>query len=321
MEVTDTRTVVDFQKQTFCGHIRTDVLKVIGKNVHLGHADYTCYWVLELLCSGLVHTLWMTLFLGAATHVNRAQPNIFLYLAEVYEKYAPIEALYSPMEMTKIRNNVDVRRMVCEAGATIALCRKNKLPTPPTIKPTHDFDPVTVQESIKAPSALFGKLVLRRDDPLHVGIAINEFCYSLRADVRDMTKALYWMVWVFAYCREYKKQSKQTLLFADRSDEFVSTDCARHVVWIFWEAIRKQSMPAVRPYTDTLYKMYCLRWSPSDAKPRQALITTAILLVCEGNTLDTSPVPNNSLAVANVLSGIPGWIDSIIKTRQSFSTQ
>lgn len=319
MEVADTRTVVDFQKNTFCGHIRSDVIKVISKNIQLGHADYTCYWVLELLCSGLVHTLWMTLFTGAATHVNRAQPNIFVYLAETYEKYAPIEAKYSSMEMTNIRNNPDVRRIVCEVAATIALCRKNKLPTLPSIKPAHDFDSVTIQETIKAPSAIFGKLVLRREDPMSVAIPINEFCYCLRPDVRDVTKSLYWMAWVFAYCREYKKQAKTPLLFADRSDEFISVDYGRHPVWVFWDAIKKQALPVAKPYIETLYKMYCLRWSPSDAKPRQALLATAVLLVCEGQSLDTSPVANNSLAVANVLGGIPGWIDSIVKTRQSFS--
>ena len=39
---------------------------------------------------------------------------------------------------------------------------------------------------------------------------------------------------------------------------------------------------------DVLYKMYCLRRSPSDAKPRQSLVTAAILLVCEGMTIGTT---------------------------------
>lgn len=320
MEITDPRTVVDFQKTTFCGHTRQNVVKVLLQNIQLGHADYACYWSLELLCSGLVNTLWMSLFQGAALHVNRAQPNVFLYLADAYEKYAPIEGQYSTLAMTSIRNNPDVRRMVCEAAATIALCRKNKLPTLPGIKPAHDFDPVTIQESIKAPSTLYGKLALRREDPMMVAIPINEFCYCLRSDVRDVIRALYWMSWVYAYCREHKKQSKQTLLFADRHDEFVPSSHSRHPVWLFWECIRKQSNANARPYIDVLYKMYCIRWSPSDAKPRQALVSAAILLVCEGMTIDTTPVTSQTLAVSNVLGGIPGWIDAINRMQKSFST-
>lgn len=319
MDITDARTVVDFQKTTFCGHGRSHVVKVLLQNIQLGHADYACYWALELLCSGLVHTLWMALFEGAALHVNRANPNVFLYLADVYETYAPLEAKHSALRMTDIRNNPDVRRMVCEAAATVALCRKNKLPSLPTIKPAHDFDAVTIQESLKAPSALFGKLVLRRDDPLGAAVPMNEFVYCLRADVRDVNRALYWMAWLYAYCREHKKQTKSALVFADRHDDFVSVDHGRHVVWLVWDAIRKQAQPNVRAYIDILYKMYCLRWSPSDAKSRHPLVAAAVLLVCEGQTLDTSPVSGQTLAVSNVLQGIPSWIAALVKTQQSFS--
>ena len=320
MEITDPRTVVDFQKTTFCGHVRAHVVKVLLQNIQLGHADYACYWSLELLCSGLVHTLWMALFEGAALHVNRAQPSVFLYLANAYEKYAPIEGKYSLRDMTAIRNNLDVRQMVCQAAAAVSLCRKNKLPSLPTIKPLHDFDPVTIQESLKAPSTLYGKLVLRRDDPMTVAVPMNEFVYCLRQDVRDTTRALYWMAWVYAYAREHKKQTKQPLIFANRSDEYISVAHGNHVAWIFWDAIRKQCQPAAREYVDVLYRMYSLRWSPTDAKSRQPLLSTAILLVCEGATIDTTPVSGDSLAIANVLNGIPAWLDAITRTQKSFSS-
>ena len=293
-------------------------MKVLLQNIQLGHADYACYWSLELLCSGLVHTLWMALFEGAALHVNRANPNVFLYLADAYEKYAPIEGRYTLRDMTTIRNNMDVRTMICQAAAVASMCRKNKLPSLPTIKPAHDFDPVTVQESLKATSTLFGKLVLRRDDPMTVAVPMNEFVYCIRQDIRDTTRALYWMSWIFAFCREHKKQTKQVLVFANRSDEFVSVAHGNHAVWIFWDAIRKQTQPVAKPYIDVLYRMYCLRWSPTDAKSRQALLGAAVLLVCEGVTLDTSPVSGDSLAVANVLNGIPAWLDAITRTQRSF---
>ena len=319
MDVVDERTVVDFQKTTFCGHPRAAVSKFLLQNIQLGHADYACYWSLEFLCSGIVHTLWMNLFEAAALHVNRANPNVFLYLAKAYETYAPLESAHSAMEMTKLRNSPDARRIICEAAAVVALCRKNKLPSLPTIKPAHDFDAVTLQESIRAPSTLYGKLVLRRDDPLSMAVPMNELCYCLRPDVRDATRALYWMAWIYAYCREHKKQTKSALAFADRSDEFVGIEQGRHVVWLLWDAVRKQAQVPVRPNLEVLYKMYCLRWSPSDAKSRQSLLSAAVLLVCEGLTLDTTPVTGQTLQVSQVLNGIPGWIDAIVKTRQSFS--
>jgi hypothetical protein len=320
MEITDPRSVMDFQKTTFCGHVRSHVVKVLLQNIQLGHADYACYWSLELLCSGLVHTLWMALFEGAALHVNRAQPAVFLYLASAYETYAPIESNYGVRDMTAIRNNPDVRLMICRAAAAITMCRKNKLPGLPTIKPVHDFDPVTIQESLKAPSTLYGRLVLKRDDPMSIAVPINEFVYCLRQDVRDTTRSLYWMAWIYAYCREHKKQTKQALVFANRTDEYVSVSQGSHVVWILWEAVRRQAQPTARPYIDVLYRMYCLRWSPSDAKQRQALLTTAVVLVCEGLTIDTTPVSGETLAIATVLNGIPAWLDAITRMQKSFSS-
>lgn len=320
MEINDSRTVLDFQKTTFCGHKRSDVHRVLLQNIQLGHADYACYWSLEMLCSGLVHSLWLTFFEAAALHVNRANPNVFLYLEKMYERYAPIESAFSIHTMTQIRNHPDVRNLICQVAATLSMCRKNKLPNLPTIKTAHDFDPVTIQETIKAPSTLYGKLVLRRDDPMSIAIPINEFAYCIRQDVRDVQKALYWMAWVYAFCREHKKQTKQTLLFANRSDEYVSASHGNHVVWIFWDCVRKQAQPVSKPYVDILYRMYCLRWSPSDAKSRQALLSAAVILVCEGFTLDTTPVSGETLAVANILNGISGWIDAISRMQKSFST-
>jgi hypothetical protein len=127
------------------------------------------------------------------------------------------------------------------------------------------------------------------------------------------------MAWVFAYCREHKKQNKQPLIFANRFDEFVSEAHGIHPVWIFWDAIRKQTQTQARPVIDIIYKMYCLRWSPSDAKSKQHLLIAALVIVCEGTTFDSTVVSGNTIAVSTVLQGMPGWIDAIVRMKQSFS--
>jgi hypothetical protein len=129
------------------------------------------------------------------------------------------------------------------------------------------------------------------------------------------------MAWVYAFAREHKKQTKLPLLVANRSDTYVSVAHGTHPVWLFWEAIQKQAQPVARQYIDVLYRMYCLRWSPSDAKSRQPLVAAAIVLVCEGMTLDTTPVSGETLAIATLLNGIPGWIDAISRMQQSFSAE
>jgi hypothetical protein len=65
--------------------------------------------------------------------------------------------------------------------------------------------------------------------------------------------------------------------------------------------------------------MYCLRWSPSDAKSKQHLLIAALVIVCEGTTFDATVVSGNTIAVSTVLQGMPGWIDAIVRMKQSFS--
>jgi hypothetical protein len=74
-----------------------------------------------------------------------------------------------------------------------------------------------------------------------------------------------------------------------------------------------------RPVIDILYKMYCLRWNPTEAKSKQHLLLAAILIVCEGTTFDATPVSGTTLQVSNVLQGMPGWIDAIVRMQRSFT--
>jgi hypothetical protein len=209
MDIYDSRTVVDFQKFTFSGHLRQHVYKVLDENIKLSHADYACYWALELVCSGLTHSLWQTLFEATARHINRGAPNAFLYLVRMYEKFAPYEAQYSIMHMTDIRNNHDVRVLICEVVASLAFCRKNKLPVFPKIKPEHDFQQVTITENLKAPSANYARHLMKQGDPLDLYIPLNELYYSIRPETRDITKALYWSAWILKYASNFKKQNKR----------------------------------------------------------------------------------------------------------------
>lgn len=325
MDIHDSRTVADFQKFTFSGHLRSHVSKVIEENIKLGHADYTCYWVLELLCSGLVHSLWNSLFECAAKHINRAAPNVFLYLVQKYEKFATYEGQYSVMAMTGIRNNREVRNIVCEAGATIAFCRKNKLPPLPKIKPEHDFQHLTIQENLKAPSANYGRHISLKDDPLEIYIPLNELAYCLRPESRDLTRALYWTAWLLKYAAQCKKQNKTELVCNIRSNPYVDDKYAHNIIWLLWDTIMdaaKNSPQAglLEPYTDALFKLHCLRWNPALLKNRICFLITAMVFVCESTTLDIHyKVPQDILTIQQLVTNIPQWIHAILQTQKTFA--
>lgn len=320
MDVIDARNVTDFQKFTFSGHLRTHVYKVLDENIKLGHADYACYWILELLCSGLVHSAWNSLFLSTAVHINRSAPNAFIYLVQMYEKFAPYEGQYSIINMTDIRNNSDVRNLFCEVSASLALCRKSKLPTIPKIKPEHDFLQIVLSENLKAPSQLYARQVIKTEDPMELFVPLNELCYSLEA--RDSSRALYWIAWILKFSSKYKEDHKTPLVCAYRSNDYVEEKYLRHVIWLcwsaIWNAIPKQGV--LYQYVDCVYKMYCLRWSAGDLKKRLPFLTCAVLFICEQTTLDTQySVPQNLTTVHQIIQNIPQWISAIVHTQKTFA--
>ena len=326
MDIHDGRTVVDFQKFSFSGHLRQHVYKVLDENIKLGHADYSCYWTLELLCSGLVHSMWQTLFESTAKHINRAAPNAFLYLIKMYEKFAPYEGQYTIMNMQDIRNNHDVRTLICEVAASLAMCRKNKLPPLPKIKPEHDFLQITINENLKAPSANYARQIIKDHDPLELYVALNELTYCLRPEVRDVARSLYWTAWMLKYASTFKKQNKKDLPCTYRPNMFIDEKYADLTIWMIWEAVQTAARTSpqqgtLTPYMDALFKFHCLRWTPTLLKSRLPFLITAILFICESNTLDIHySVPHDIISVHGLIENIPQWISAIIQTQKTFST-
>lgn len=322
MNIVDNRSVADFQSFTFSGHSRKLAIKSLSESIQLGHADYACYWALELLCSGLVNSLWTTLFESASISVHRACPNVFTYLITQYESFRVIQDSFSIGTMTNIRNRIDARNMVCEAACVVSMCRKQKNITLGRIKEDHDFAPTTIKENLRATSQHFGSGILHAEDPFELAIPINELCFSIQN--RDTIRALYWLGWIFAFARIKKKQTKQAIAISPRVGVLIPEKYSRHIVWLFWDIIHHYSAQSgfLVPYIGCIEKMYCLNWEPSVAKARQTFLITAVVFLTEAPTLDIrEPAKKNDIEISGVLLGIPKWLDSIQQTRNSFSSR
>ena len=312
--ITDSRSVVDFQNFTFSGHSRKLSNKSLLESIQLGHADYACYWSLELLCSGLVHSLWNTFFESASLSIHRACPNIFVYLTSQYERFATIENAYSLHNMTEIRNREDARIIVCEVATALATAKKQKTITLPKIKPDHDNQAHTHQENIRATRQSNALPILNSEDPYELSIPFNEFCFSIQT--KDTLRALYWISWILAYAREQKKVTKETLSASIRANPYVSSKYGRNIIWMLWDVINSKT----NQYIDALFKLYCLRWEPGNSKARLTYLLTAVLFCTE--TIDTTePAKRNEVEIGMMLAKIPSWIETIQTTKNTFSSR
>lgn len=312
--ITDTRTIQDFQTFTFSGHSRKLACKSLQESIQLGHADYACYWSLELLCSGLVHSLWSVFFESASLYIHRACPNVFPYLITQYERFSTIEEGYPVLYITEIRNREDARNIIVETATALSTAKKQKTITLPKIKPEHDFQPTTIQENIRAPSQNMASSYLKADDPYELTIPFNEFCWAMQT--KDTLRSMYWMAWILKYASHQKKTTKTTIACAERRNPYVNSKYARNIVWLFWDVINKNS----NSHIDSLFKLYCLRWEPGKAKERQTFMITAVLFATEH--LDThEPPKRNELEIGMMLQKIPDFIHTIENTKNTFTTR
>lgn len=312
--ITDDRGVAEFQTFTFSGHSRKLANKSLLESIQLGHADYACYWSLELLSSGLVHSLWSTLFDSAALYIHRSCPNMFTYLTSQYERFSAIENHFTVYNMTHIRNNEMARTLVCETAAALSGAKKQKPIALGRIKPEHDFQETTVRENLRAPTQMASMPFIKADDPYELKIPFNEFCFALQT--KDTLRALYWVSWILAYAREQKKQTKQAIVCAERKNHYVSSKYARHLVWMLWDPILAQG----NTYVESAFKLYCLRWEPSDAKSRLPFLLSSIVFVTE--VLDTlEPAKRNERDISAMVQKIPTLIETIQATRNTFQSR
>jgi hypothetical protein len=312
-DIIDPRTIYDFQINTFSGYAKKQVIKSLMESIYDSNADHACLWALEMLCSGQVHSLWDVIFECSTKYVNRSSPNSITYLAKLYEKFAEIQSNYSLESITQIRNNHQARNIICDSVASLALCRKSILPKLPKITVEKDFNTQTLRDNLRAPSANFASHIMRPQDLLDLNIPINELYYCLTPDIRDFTRALYWISWILKYSKIYQREQKLKSVCHTRPNAYIANRHCNLPIWLIWELIediasKSPQSTILNPYIDALFKIYCLRWSPGTQKSKLDCVICALQFICESKTLDFQYNPPSTHVV---IQNIPAWISII----------
>jgi len=177
--VLDTRDFKLFKNTTFSGHSKPQVRRAFQQAVALAQYDYAIHWAFELLCSGLVDTLWKLLFETYAQQIQRSNPLLAVYLQKRFEEFQPLRDAHA-QDIPQIRNSNSARFIVAEAVALIVMSRKSKLPNMPSIKPEVDYAWERIQEMAVAPLRTYASAVLKTNDPPEIMMPANELAYSIR---------------------------------------------------------------------------------------------------------------------------------------------
>lgn len=275
--ISDDRGIKDFRQVTFSGHSKAQVKKAFQQATELGQYEYAVHWAFELLCSGLVDTLWKLFFETCIAQVNRVNPVLLMYLHKRFDEFYPLRDAYED-NITSIRNSSSARHMVCEASALLTMSKKNKMTTFPTIKPQTDYTADRIREMAKAPLTSYANHIIKPGDPADILIAANEISFAVRRETQDKLSALYWIRWLLEWDKQLQR-NKSVLTCAARPTNYVDPKHSSDVVWLIWECLNHEATSRTGGPTrlmQSLFFAYCYQWEPGSKQSRRDYMNMAV---------------------------------------------
>lgn len=285
ISIDDDRTIREFKKETFSGHSKNDVVKAMGNAIEIAQYEYAIHWAYELLCSGLVDTLWNGLFNIYVEKINRMNPLLIIYLCHrFYSEFLPLREA-NLGDITRIRNSNSARKIVLEVIGLLCMSHKGKLPIFPKIT-NDDYEADSIRSVCKAPASNYANSIIKHNDPIDIYIPINELAYAIREENKDAASALYWIKWLLEWDKQLKK-AHEPLKCEERHINNIEEKYRKDVVWVIWEVINKEISNRVmfkdklEKVLGGLFKTYLYQWEPSSKTTRRNYLIYAVVLLTD----------------------------------------
>ena len=234
-KINDRRTIVDFNKKSFSEYKKSDIKKILLRELNDGNIEASCYWSAEMICSGYLLDLWENIILFISKNINMGNPNISKYIELRYNNFKNICNNNSILEL---RNNEKIRLLFSEIIAILCLSNKKCPYTTLKIKDI-DFQIINLNKKLKAENGEYAKICFKKQDSRQYYIAINELVYHLLM-TKNHSMCFYWIEWILQFTSNCKKKK---IILKCESRTFVNVDYKykEDVIWIIWEIFIKFS--------------------------------------------------------------------------------
>ena len=277
----DPRQISEFKTMTFSNYKKIEVKDALIKSMSQEKVEPACHWCAELICSGQFMEIWETLLLFIGKHIHIANPKIVIYLQKRFSQFRDIMIQGHFATELELRNNRMIRNMFAEIVCIMSTSAKKNSFEQVKIQ-REEFD-MTNHTRIKADSLDYARPIMKKEDPLELTLAINEFSYDLKNN--NMLNACYWIEWLIEFDVICKTRGDKC--FAEKRTELsVENKHKCDIIWILWEAIlyygeEKHKPEFIQKTLLALHDLFCIKYTTGTPKKRRYLLYFAVELITE----------------------------------------
>jgi hypothetical protein len=320
LDINDIRNSNEFKNITFSGFQKSKVKIELIKNIKNNKIEPSCYWSIELICSGHYIDLWEVILLVTSKYIHIGNPKLSIYLALRYNNFKEIlNNGYIDNEL-KLRNNQKIRKLFAEIICILCLSIKKHSIEFLKIDP-NEFDITLLTDKLKANNITYANNFFRAEDPKQLFIPFNEFAYNLNKN--NTISASYWLEWIIqfdAICRS----NKIILVCETRTNMPVSFDYQKDCIWMIWEAIfneleERKGNKLIKKILESLLELFTIKYSVACIKKRKNILYFEITLITEFINIEIK-INNNENLIENIIKKIGNLYKDIKKNEKAPDT-
>jgi hypothetical protein len=296
-EINDIRNDKQFKGITFSKFKRTDAKKELLNNLSTGKIEQALHWSAEFICCGGFIDLWDIILNFTGKHIHLGNPKLPIYLELRFNNFKDIISTFIGDELS-MRNNDKIRKLFAEIIIVICNSKKKHSIESVKIKTQDEFDMTTMSSKLKSPSVQYITPIFKKDDPKELFIALNEFAYHISKESANSLDACYWFEWILEFENLCKKK-KEICICERRTFVKVDEKFQKEPIWIIWDIIfhanniRRNEMS--KKIMNSLFELFCIRYTTGVKKKRKYLIYFAISLVTEKFNSNIDIIENKSV--------------------------
>lgn len=281
--INDCRNFKDFNKTTFSGYKKSQVLNTLSKSLVNSNIEESCFWSAEIICSGYFIELWEIIILFINKFINIGNPKLSVYIDKNINNFKTIANTYS--DELNLRNNENIRKLFSEI--ICVLCKSNrKHPLSENKIDQSHYVITNIGDKLKVPNNTnFIQSLFKPQDIKEVYIGLNELYYNIK-ELKNTVMSCYWIDWIIDFDILLRK-NKLNSLCAIRNYTSDPKNQS-NVVWIIWDIFFDLSNKnnVNHKIISSLLTLFNLKFTSTTPKKRKYILYNCVSLLTENVNYD-----------------------------------